>query len=200
MWSPRLNKLLNKAIEHPEKRVDVEKELHKIYNQDKAFLVLDMCGFSRITKEQGIFDFLLMIHQMRLVAVPNIEKYNGKLVKTEADNLFCLFDDVKSAVVASQKIIEELSSTNRVLPSGNHLYASIGIGYGGILNIENVDMFGNQVNLACKLGEDIGEESQILLTDHAYSHLANLGALKKRFKKKTAKLSGVEFVYYVLQL
>lgn len=42
------------------------------------------------------------------------------------------------------------------------LDAAVGIGFGRILNIESRDIFGDEVNLACKLGEDIAERSEIL--------------------------------------
>ena len=37
-----------------------------------AILVLDMCGFSRITQRHGIIHFLAMIHRMEQAARPAI--------------------------------------------------------------------------------------------------------------------------------
>ena len=43
---------------------------------------------------------------------------------------------------------------------------SIGIGWRNS-NVDNDDIFGDEVNLACKLGEDIAERGMIVLTEAA---------------------------------
>jgi hypothetical protein len=65
-----LRRLLDETIEYPERRSEVEKTIETIFSQDKAILVLDMSGFSRTTQRYGIVQFLLMIHQMQLIAEP----------------------------------------------------------------------------------------------------------------------------------
>src|SRR5690349_4508173 len=94
----RLDGLLSQIIEHPEMRVEISEEIERDFTQRRALLVLDMSGFSRTTQVHGVVSFLLMIHQMRLLAVPTIEDCDGTLVKAEADNLYCLFDNVDDAV------------------------------------------------------------------------------------------------------
>ena len=200
MWSKKLDTLLDKAIEYPELRLEIEKKILSTYSQKKAFLVSDMCGFSRITHKLGIFQFMLMIHQMRLLSIPCVKERQGLVIKAEADNLFCLFDGVSSAVYAAKEIVENLNGTNNILPSEKRLYVSIGIGFGDILNIENTDIFGDEINLACKLGEDIGEKSQVLITENAFNHFTSKSSLKKKFKKKHAVASNVKILYYELDL
>jgi class 3 adenylate cyclase len=199
MWSNKLNNLLNKAIQHPDKREEIEKKIKDTYNQKCAFLVLDMCGFSKITHEHGIFEFLLMIQQMRLIATPIIKEHDGRVIKMEADNLFCLFAKVSNAFEASHEIIDKLKGTNNILPTEKYLYAAIGLGFGDILDVEGKDIFGDEINLACKLGEDIGEKNQILLTESAFKAFHS-STFKKKFKKKIAKISGVKFNYYGIEL
>ena len=43
----------------------------------------------------------------------------------------------------------------------------VGIGYGEMLRIGDADIFGAEVNAACKLGEDVAKSSEILLTGAA---------------------------------
>ena len=40
----------------------------------------------------------------------------------------------------------------------------VGIGYGEVLRIGDADIFGAEVNAACKLGEDIAKAGAILIT------------------------------------
>ena len=191
-----LERLLNEMIEHPERRRDLINEIEETFGQDKAVMVLDMSGFSRTTHQHGIVPFLLMIHQMQLVACPCVQDEGGQLVKAEADNLFCLFDSVADAVRASQKITRHLKTANRLLPEGHRLYVSIGIGFGRILNIEDRDLFGNEVNLASKLGEDVAQMGDVLLTAAARAQLQDAGI---NCREEAVSISGLELPYFSVQ-
>jgi adenylate cyclase len=188
-----LRRLLDQMIEQPDRRAEITQEIDEVFGQDKAVMILDMSGFSRTTYQHGIVPFLLMIHEMQLIACPCIQDESGLLLKAEADNLFCLFDTVAAAVRASQKLTRHLQTANRLLPEEQRLYVSIGIGYGRILNIEDHDLFGNEVNLACKLGEDIGEMGDILLTTAAHAQLQDNSI---NCREEVISISGLELPYF----
>jgi class 3 adenylate cyclase len=191
-----LERLLNLMIEEPERRAEITREIEEVFGQDRAIMVLDMSGFSRTTKRHGIVPFLLMIHQMQLVACPCVQEEGGVLVKAEADNLFCLFSSVADAIRASQKITRHLRTANRLLPEDHRLYVAIGIGFGRVLNIEEHDLFGDEMNLACKLGEDVGQMGQILLTAAAR---AQLGDTPIDCREEIVSISGLDLPYYSVQ-
>jgi class 3 adenylate cyclase len=190
----RLDELLSRIIDHPELRVQISEEIERDFTQRRAVMVLDMSGFSRTTQVHGIVSFLLMIHQMRLLAVPTIEACGGTLVKAEADNLYCLFERVEQAVAAAREIIRQLTTVNVLLPATRRLYASIGIGFGDLLVLGGHDLFGDEVNLASKLGEDVAQGGMILLTDAARTELdAAVATTEER-----ASISGLTLVYHAL--
>lgn len=190
----RLDELLSRIIDHPELRVQISEEIERDFTQRRAVMVLDMSGFSRTTQVHGIVSFLLMIHQMRLLAVPTIEACGGTMVKAEADNLYCLFEGVDQAVTASREIMRQLATVNVLLPATRRLYASIGIGFGDLLVPGGHDLFGDEVNLASKLGEDVAQGGMILLTDAARSQLdPAVPTLEER-----ASISGLTLVYHAL--
>jgi class 3 adenylate cyclase len=189
------NSLLSAMIQEPERRKELEDEILRVFSMPKAVLVLDMSGFSRTTHERGIVTFLLMIFQTRRLCMPCITKHNGTLVKAEADNLFCLFDETADAIAAAREIQERLATANCVLPDDRCLYASIGIGYGPTLYVGEEDLFGDQVNLASKLGEDIGESGDILLTAAAAAKVPEEMA---RATKKELSISGLALAYWKL--
>ena len=191
-----LSRLLNDMISFPERRAEIAKNIESAFGQRKAVLTLDMSGFSRTTQQHGIIPFLLMIHQMQLICRPCIQEHNGTVIKGEADNLFCLFDTVADAVKASQEIITRLNAVNMILPSDRQLYVAFGIGYGNILNIGNEDIFGDEMNLACKLGEDIAEKGEILLTAAARAELngSNIAA-----REGSISISGIALNYYYVE-
>jgi len=191
-----LGRLLNDMISFPERRVEIAKNIESAFGQRKAVLALDMSGFSRTTQQHGIIPFLLMIHQMQLICRPCIQEHNGTVIKGEADNLFCLFDAVADAVKASQEIITRLNAVNMILPADRQLYVAFGIGYGNILNIGNEDIFGDEMNLACKLGEDIAEKGEILLTTAAR---AELNGSNIAMREGSISISGISLNYYYVE-
>jgi len=188
-----LGHLLNDMISFPERRAEITQTIENTFGQCKAVLVLDMSGFSRTTQQYGIISFLLMIHQMQLICRPCVEQCGGAVVKTDADNLFCLFDTVANAVKASQEIITRLNAVNVVLPVDRQLYVAFGIGFGKILNIGNEDLFGDEVNLACKLGEDIAEKGEVLLTPAAKAEMNGSGI---SMREGAISISGIHLSYY----
>ncbi|MBA3322059.1 MAG: adenylate/guanylate cyclase domain-containing protein [Pyrinomonadaceae bacterium] len=190
-----LERLLTQMIEQPERRAEISGQLETEFGQQKAVMVLDMSGFSRTTQRLGIASFLLMIHQMQLVARPCVEAHQGLLVKAEADNLLCLFDTVAQAVKASRNITRHLGVANLLLPDDQRLYVSIGIGFGTILNIEDEDIFGNEVNLAAKLGEDIARMGDILLTDAAREQL---DGSEVSIREESISISGIDLKYFAV--
>jgi class 3 adenylate cyclase len=191
-----LSRLLNDMISFPERRTEISKNIESAFGQRKAVLALDMSGFSRTTQQHGIIPFLLMIHQMQLICRPCIQEHNGTVIKGEADNLFCLFDAVADAVKASQEIITRLNAVNMILPADRQLYVAFGIGYGNILNIGNEDIFGDEMNLACKLGEDIAEKGEILLTTAAR---AELNGSNIAMREGSISISGISLNYYYVE-
>src|SRR5256886_5385868 len=79
-----------------------------------------------------------------------------------------------------------------MLPDEFDMHGEFGIGYGEILVIENEDIFGSEVNLASKLGEDLAQRGEILLTDRkstrlnsSHSQISYAVFCLKKKKKKT---------------
>ena len=166
-----LHRLLSQRNQQPGSAPSVDAAIEAAFVRDVAILVLDMCGFSRITAQHGIIHFLAMIHQMEQAARPAIEDNGGEVVKQEADNLFAVFATAEQALQAALDILRALAAMNAVLPPERTLAASMGIGFGPTLVIANEDLFGPEMNCACKLGEDFAGPGEILLTEAAHARL-----------------------------
>lgn len=191
-----LDTLLDELLERPYDRAAIEQRIEATFVEEQAVMVLDMSGFSRTTQAHGIVSCLLMIHQMRMLAAGPVEQHGGKLVKAEADNLFALFDAVGGAVAASRDITRSLAAANLVLPKELELYVAIGIGYGGILNVGDEDLWGSEVNLASRLGEDVAQLGDILLTEAARTQLED-DALP--IAECAVQISGLPLTYYAVR-
>jgi adenylate cyclase len=190
-----LEVLLDELLERPYDRATLERQIDETFVEERAVMVLDMSGFSRTTQVHGIVSVLLMIHQMRLLAQPPIEQHEGVLVKAEADNLFALFGTVDDAVATGREITRSLTAANLVLPRDLELYVAIGIGFGGILNIGDQDLWGNEVNLASKLGEDVAQLGDILLTPAAREQLKD-GTVT--LEERSVAVSGLPLTYHAV--
>ena len=190
-----LDRLLQQMLDDPSREAELTREIEDHFGETRAVLVLDMSGFSRTTQLRGIVAFLLMIHRMRRIVTPVIESHRGRVVKAEADNLYCLLESVADAVAAARGLIARLDSDNLGCGDDRHIYVSIGIGWGRVLNIDEDDLFGDEVNLASKLGEDLAARSEVLLTPAAQAQAAQAGVLTREM---TASISGLPLSYFQL--
>lgn len=192
-----LHRLLQLRNEHPEKIADIDAQIHTIFAETHAILVLDMSGFSRLTIRYGITHFLAMIHRLSAIATPLVKQYQGTVVKQEADNLFAIFPTVEAAVSAAVDILKSLRAVNSGLPDFMDLYASIGIGYGEVLLVAGEDLYGNEMNLASKLGEDLARSNEILLTETAFQQLQSATWACEAIE---LSVSGLELTAYQVQI
>jgi len=162
-----LARLLDARNEHPESLAEIDAEIWRRFGRTRAVLVLDMCGFSRLTMRYGITHFLAMIRRLQTIVRPVIAAGGGHVIKTEADNVFATFDDVPQALATARAIQRSLDAANTFLPEDWDLHAAIGIGYGPLLVIGDDDLFGSEMNIASKLGEDVAARGEILLSSAA---------------------------------
>jgi class 3 adenylate cyclase len=105
------------------------------------------------------------------MALPVMRHHGGRLLRREADNFFVAFQTADSAVACAATLCRDLKVANRPLPQPDEMHVSIGIGYGEMLVIGTHDVFGDEMNLACKLGEDQAREEEVLLTERAHEAL-----------------------------
>ena len=191
----KLEDFLAEMVRFPERQTEISEQINALFGREKAVLVLDMSGFCRTARRHNIVLVLSMIYQMRRLLKPCVETAGGRLIKAEADNLYCLFETVEDALRSCRKIRECLDNACLAMPEDCRLDVSIGIGYGQILNIGNEDIFGAEVNVASKLGEDIAAAGEILLTENAFSRLPETGF---DFQQKAVEVSGFDINYFIL--
>ena len=164
-------RLLDARNEHPESLGEIDGEIWRRFGRTRAVLVLDMCGFSRLTMRYGITHFLAMIRRLVTIVRPVIADAGGQIVKTEADNVYATFDDVPQALAAARAIQGSLAAANTFLPEDWDLHAAIGIGYGPLLLIGDHDLYGSEMNVASKLGEDVAGRGEVLLSVGAHERI-----------------------------
>lgn len=154
-----------------------------------------MCGFSRLTVKHSIIHYLAMIRRMHGTVLPLVAAGQGQVVKTEADNVFATFTTVPRAVRTARQIQLQLARANAALPADWDVHVGIGIGFGKLLMIGKDDLFGSEMNLASKLGEDVAEAGDLLLTEAAH---ARAGAARRGSQPRQARMGKLRFGYHRL--
>jgi len=190
--------LLDYALENDaSKRRDIETRLWKEFGAVKAVLILDLSGFSLLTQKYGIVHYLSMVRRMQLTVEPIIEAYDGNVLKFEADNCLAIFPDTLPAIRAGIAMQLALDASNLLTPDDLDVRIACGIDYGKILIIGNEDCFGDAVNRAYKLGEDVAAANEILVTRDAMDRVHPEADLRRR--AVNISISGIAIPAYAIE-
>ena len=179
------------------KRKEMEKIIWDEYGSKHAVLVLDMSGFSLLAQKYGVVHYLSMVNRMHITSKPIINSHGGSVIKFEADNCFAVFPDSTSAIQASIDLNHAFDSENILTPDELDIKISIGNAYGEILIVDESDFFGNAVNRASKLGEDIAEHGEILVTKKAMDAVPEETGITGTMLNLT--ISGIELDVYKIK-
>ena len=136
----------------------------------RAIVFTDTADFTVRTARDGILHFLMIFDRFVEQAEDVVGRDGGDIVKVEADSLLLRYAGVKAACAGVDTIESLLDRMNRKLPANERLRFSYGIGYGDVLDLDQ-DMFGLEVNLASKIGEDLARPGEALLTPSAAAAL-----------------------------
>ena len=179
--------LVDEIADLPEsQRQAAERRLRERFEVERAVLVLDMSEFSLSVRRSGIVAHLCLIRRVQRLAVPLVASHGGEVLKCEADNVFAVFAEPRNAVEAALAINRALAGAARPGGAGAPPAVGIGIDYGPILLIPGRDAFGDAVNVAHKLGEDIARGGEILVSDAMRDRLG-----ERRAEPRSLSVSGL---------
>ncbi|MBI5351308.1 MAG: adenylate/guanylate cyclase domain-containing protein [Chloroflexi bacterium] len=179
-----------------EGRSKIEAKLWKEFGTERVVFVLDMSGFSMLTRKYGIIHYLSMVRRMQLTTEPIVKTYNGSMIKFDADNCFAVFPDTLSAIHAAIALQLAFKSSNLLTSDEFDIRISCGIDYGRIFIVGNQDCFGDAVNRACKLGEDVATAGEILVTQEAMNTVQDQSGFKLR--EMNISVSGIDIPAYAI--
>ncbi len=175
--------------------LDQQSDIWARYGRTVAVMILDSSGFSRVSEEHGIIHFLSRLVLMRKVVQPVIEAHGQVEFKFEADNLYAVFEHPDDAIKAAMKAHRVVHDNNIMLTDSEPFRVCIGIGYGPLLYSETMEgYFGEEMNLASKLGEDTADGCETLLTESAYLNADS--DLVSSYEKLHLEIAGIKASYY----
>ena len=153
-----------------EKRGELDRRALPRLFRKRAIVFTDMADFTVRTARDGILHFLMLFERVLERLEPVVRRSRGEIVKVEADSLLLRFDDPAAACRGVAALEAALLRHNKTIPENEHVRFSYGIGFGDVLDLER-DLFGLEVNLASKLGEDLAKPGEALLTPAAAASL-----------------------------
>jgi len=175
-------------------RHKIENALWDKYGAQYAVFVLDMSGFSLLTRRYGIVHYLSMVQRMQLTTEPIVKSHGGSMIKYEADNCFAIFPEPLSAVKAAIAMQQAFSAVNLLTSDDLDIHIACGIDYGRLLIIGHEDCFGDPVNRASKMGEDLAAAGEILITEEAMQMIPVKAGIKAH--EMNVSISGVMITAY----
>ena len=184
----------NKATEQEE----IRDEIWDTFGTTGATFISDMANFSSTSRALGICHFLKLIHRARQTVAPIVADNNGLLLKCDADNTYAYFENPGDALQASFDVNAELFRNNLERDLSEHIQLSVGIDYGRLLLVGTEDFYGDPVNTASKLGEDLAGKSETLITERALEKTDHV--VRENEERMVARVSDIEIYYLKLQM
>lgn len=162
---------------------EIDRTIESKCLQKLAILVSDASGFSRRTHEYGILQFLAAMTYCYDRLKPLITRGNGLCLSRNVDNgdnLIAIFADPVEAVQTAINMQLWLRKYNQRRLEAEQFNMCIGIAWGPALRLKH-DIFGDKVNMAAKIGEDMASKDEILVTQEVANHV------KGRFPREYAR-------------
>lgn len=194
--SDELSRLIEERLKPGADVEGIDHRIETLFGERWCVVFTDMAGFSRRSARDGIVSFLVLIHQMDKICLPIVSQHAGLVLKKIADSHMLLFREPRAALRACVAMQRALHRHNDQASEQDQLFMGCGIGWGEVLKLGDDEVYGIEVNFAAKLGEDLSEPYQILLTPAA------AGAVRGRVSgvdlRKVAggKLGGTSSPFY----
>jgi len=180
--------------------LDIDPNVHRDeiwlrYGRECAVMVLDSSGFTRVSERRGIIYYLARLVLMRKLVAPVLEENGSREFHFQADNIFATFDSPDAAIRAAEAAHRAVRDNGLMLTDVEPFRICIGIGFGRLLYSETLEgYFGEEMNFASKLGEDIAEGGETLLTERTWNAASE--DVRKGYEHLHVLVSGMDLPYY----
>ncbi|RLJ67578.1 adenylate/guanylate cyclase domain-containing protein [Sulfurisoma sediminicola] len=160
----RLEKLIAERLRPGADKAEIDARIWDLFGEEWAVMFTDLAGFSSGVASFGIIHFLQVIYESQRLLIPRIDADDGILLKVEGDSMLVIFRNVTKAIDCARAMQQACRDYSTTRDAAEQVRLCVGLGFGRVLRIGDRDVYGNQVNAAAKLGEDIARAGEILVT------------------------------------
>lgn len=164
VFDDRVRSLLEERLRPGADRETIDARLWEVCGEQWCVMATDLSGFSRGVAEFGIVHFLQTIYESARILIPVVERHQGLLLKVEGDSFLAIFREVRQGLAAAREMQRATRLYNEGRPDEEHVLLGIGLGFGRVLRVAEAEVYGNEVNSACILGETYAKAYDILVT------------------------------------
>ena len=176
---------------------EIDQRIWDLFGEEWCVMMTDLAGFSRRVAEYGIIHFLQTIYESERLLLPVIEQHEGFLLKTDGDSFLVIFRKPQKALQCALVMQQILIPYNEAKLEQERVHLCVGLGFGKILRVGNTEVFGAEVNAACKLGEDVAKQSETLVTGAFQQACADFAGVT--YQKLEHAPAGASAAYKVIQ-
>jgi class 3 adenylate cyclase len=193
----RLESLIQERLKLGTNKDLIDQRIWDLFGETWCVMFTDLSGFSRNVAKFGIIHFLQTIAEAERLLIPVIEEFDGILLKTEGDSFLVIFRNVNKGLSCAIKMQHTLKTHNQTKTEEERVLLCVGLGYGAVLRIGDSDVYGFEVNSASKLGEDLAEAGEILITESVKTALTHTDIKFEELSQIPTGLSKAFRVNYV---
>jgi class 3 adenylate cyclase len=189
--------LIDRRNRYPSRRRLIDQEIVERFERPMAIMITDSVGFTRRTIKYGIIQFMAVLKKVHDKLSAMMRQNHGIVLEDRPDNFLTVFDSPIMAVRTAIVLNQYLARYNMKVPPREQYEICTGIGYGPVL-FGGDCVFGLEVNITSKLGEDLAKRREILLTEKAYCAVYGSGRYKFHEGSKV-RIGGVLLKYHKLR-
>lgn len=134
-----------------------------------AVLVTDIVEYASLMSRDETGTHETMLDQRRKIIDPQIETFQGRVVKSTGDGVLAEFPSIVSAVLCAIKLQSLLAHETEPAEADKRLRWRMGVNYGDVI-VENNDIFGECVNIAARI-ESLAEPGGICISEKVYREI-----------------------------
>ena len=170
-----------------------DEALNARFIKQKAVLVIEMFEQAEVAAEHGVLPFIDMVLSMKNKCAMAVKHHGGKCVRSIETKIIgqimALFDSpldcLRAAIEARYRCREE------------SFELAIGVGFTEILDLDACNAFGDAVNMAFKLGEDVAKGGEILITENVRNAVGKTKDFPfKMNDERDVSLSGISIKHW----
>ena len=134
-----------------------------------AVLNADVEGYTRLMGQDEVYTIRTLKAHRELIS-DFVRQYKGRVIDTPGDNVMAAFESVSNAVNCAAETQRDLAERNAEIPSARMLQWRIGISLGDVIEEDNGNIYGDEVNIAERV-QGFAEAGGICVSGSVYDRV-----------------------------